>query len=134
MRVQITGVAASINTAEILRRRGLGQSTAAIKKLGTTVARYADKRVPMQSGMLKNSKQIVVSSGHNGYIVYAGPYAHYQHENEAMAGRAPKHYTGKALTYHGAPTRGAKWVDRTMQEDGKRILSDFAKAVGGKIK
>lgn len=134
MRVQITGVAASINTAEILRRRGLGQSTAAIKKLGTTVARYADKRVPMQSGMLKNSKQIVVSSGHNGYIVYAGPYAHYQHENEAMAGRAPKHYTGKALTYHGAPTRGSKWVDRTMQEDGKRVLSDFARIVGGKIK
>lgn len=48
MRVQITGVAASINTAEILRRRGLGQSTAAVKKLGTTIARYSDKRVPMQ--------------------------------------------------------------------------------------
>ncbi|MBU5489132.1 minor capsid protein [Butyricicoccus intestinisimiae] len=134
MRVQITGVAASINTAEILRRRGLGQSTAAVKKLGTTIARYADWRVPMQTGALKNSKQIIVSGGGNGYIVYPAPYAHYQHEGKAMGGRAPKHYTGKALTYHGAPTRGSKWVDRTMKEDGKRILSDFAKAVGGKIK
>lgn len=134
MNVQITGVIAYIDTGAILKAHGLGDSDKAIKKLGNTIARYADKRVPMQFGTLKNSKQIVISNGHNGYIVYAGPYAHYQHENKAMAGRAPKHYTGKALTYHGAPTRGAKWVDRTMQEDGKRILSDYAKTVGGKIK
>lgn len=134
MNVQITGVIAHIDTGAILKAHGLGGSDKAIRKLGNTVARCADKRVPMQSGTLKNSKQIVISSGHNGYIVYAGPYAHYQHEGKAMGGRAPKHYTGKALTYHGAPTRGAKWVDRTMQEDGKRILSDFAKTVGGKIK
>lgn len=134
MNVQITGVIAHIDTGTILKARGLGGSDKAIRKLGTMVARYSDKRVPMQSGTLKNSKQIVVSSGHNGYVVYTGPYAHYQHEGKAMGGRAPKHYTGKALTYHGAPTRGAKWADRTMQEDGKRILSDFAKAVGGKIK
>ena len=134
MNVQITDVIAHIDTGAILKAHGLGSSDKAIRKLGNMVARYADKRVPMQSATLKNSKQIVVSSGHNGYIVYPGPYANYQHEGEAMGGRAPKHYTGKALIYHGAPTRGAKWVERTMQEDGKLILSGFAKTVGGKIK
>ena len=29
---------------------------------------------------------------------------------------------------------GAEWLLRTMQADGKRVLSDFARIVGGKIK
>lgn len=132
MNIQITGVVAHIDTGAILKARGLGASNAAIKKLCSAAARFADKRVPMQSGTLKNSKKIVLSGAGNGYIVYPGPYAHYQHEGKVMDGIAPKHYTGQALIYHGAPARGSHWIDRTMQEDGDKIIAAFAKSVGGK--
>ena len=48
------------------------------------------------------------------------------------SGAAPKHYTGSALTYSGAPTRGDHWVDRTWDEDGGKITAEFAKVVGGR--
>lgn len=134
MKIAIESVAAYINVDRILTSRGLGSSTTAVRKLGNEIARHADKRVPMRRGMLKNSKQIVASGAGNGYIVYPGPYAHYQNEGKAMGGRAPKHYTGAKLTYHGSPMRGAEWIDRTMREDGDKIIAGFAKAIGGTVK
>ena len=49
-------------------------------------------------------------------IIYPGPYAHYQYVGEGMAGRAPKHYTGQPLTYHGGALRGKQWDKRMMAD------------------
>lgn len=123
-------VKVNIDCNKILQSRGLGKDGTAAKYLANLVARYSDKRVPFQDGYLKNHHPITVQNG-AAVLEYTQPYAHYQYHGQVMAGRAPKHYTGKALTYNQAPTRGSKWDVRTMQADGTRIVADFAKFVGG---
>lgn len=123
-------VKVNIDCNKILQSRGLGKDGTAAKYLANLVARYSDKRVPFQDGYLKNHHPITVQNG-AAILEYIADYAHYQYHGQVMAGRAPKHYTGKALTYNQAPTRGSKWDVRTMQADGKRIVADFAKFVGG---
>lgn len=123
----------SIDCQAILKKRGLDRDKSAAKKLANLVAQKCDKRVPMQSGTLKDQKRII-DSGTGVGIQYTQPYAHYQYHGVAMGGRAPKHYTGKALKHNQAPMRGPKWDVRTMQADGSAITSDFAKTIGGKVK
>ena len=48
----------SSDTADILRRRGLGDSNKARIMLASEVARKCGPYVPKQSGVLKNSSQI----------------------------------------------------------------------------
>lgn len=126
-------VKVNIDAKKILKKHGLGSDQRAAKQLATMIARHADKRVPFRDGPLKNTRQITANNG-GVQLVYPQPYAHYQWEGKVMGGRAPKHYTGAAIDYAGKPTRGDHWIDRTWQEDGGKITSDFAKVVGGKKK
>ena len=111
-------VTVNINAKKILSERGLGSSKKVQKHLASEVVRLSDKYVPMQQGMLKNQRQIA-SDG--SQIVYTQPYAHYQYYGEVMAGRAPKDYTGKKLTYNGAPMRGARWTERMFADKREEI-------------
>lgn len=111
-------VTININAKKILSERGLGSSDKVQKYLASEVARLSDKYVPMQQGMLKNQRQIA-SDG--SQIVYTQPYAHYQYYGEVMAGRAPKSYTGKKLTYNGAPMRGARWTERMLADKREEL-------------
>ncbi len=120
-----------IETAAILNSRGLGGSTRARVHLANTVARLSDPYVPMQQGVLKNNRQIMEDG--KG-IRYNQPYAHYQYYGQVMAGRAPKHYTGKAIHYHGGPMRGANWDKRMMADRGNEVVDDLARFLGGKRK
>lgn len=120
-----------IEPGQILETRGLGGSSAARRHLATTVARLSDKYVPMQQGALKNTVQI---DAEGKAILYNQPYAHYQYEGQVMGGRVPKHYTGAAITYHGAPMRGPRWDKRMMADRGNEVIDDLAKFVGGKRK
>lgn len=124
-------VKTDIRPAAILRARGLGDSDRARVFLANEVARLSDPYVPMQQGILKNTKQI---AGSGRTITYLGPYAHYQYVGEVMAGRAPKHYTGKPLTYHGAPMRGPEWDKRMMADRKDDLKQSVANYVGGKPK
>lgn len=124
-------VKTDIRPAAILRARGLGDSDRARVFLANEVARLSDPYVPMQKGILKNTKQI---AGSGRTITYLGPYAHYQHVGEVMAGRAPKHYTGKPLTYHGAPMRGPEWDKRMMADRKDDLTQSVANYVGGNPK
>ena len=120
-------VKVDIDTAKIMRRRGLGGDNRAQKFLASEVARLCDPYVPMQQGMLKNQHTIAKDGSS---IVYTQPYAHYQYYGQAMAGRAPKHYTGNELDYHGAPMRGARWDQRMMADkknDLERNLEAFVR-------
>lgn len=115
--------------AEILKRLGLGGSDKVRKYLASEVKRLCDPYVPMQSGDLKNRATIAADGS---YIVYTQPYAHYQYYGEAMAGRAPKQYTGKALKYHGA-NRGKQWEKRMLADksnDLERSIEAYIKRGG----
>lgn len=119
-----------ISPAKILASRGLGGDKSAQKYLASEVKRLSDPYVPMQQGALKNR---VTIAGDGSYLVYTQPYAHYQYYGEVMAGRPPKSYTGKALTYHGAPMRGPQWDKRMLADKSKEIennLETFIKKRG----
>lgn len=124
-------VKTNISPAAILRARGLGDSNRARVFLANEVARLSDPYVPMQQGTLKNTREI---AGDGRTVTYPRSYAHYQYTGEVMAGRAPKHYTGKALTYHGAPMRGPNWDKRMMADRKGDLTQSVANFVGGKPK
>lgn len=106
-----------INTAKILKSRGLGGDNSVCKYLASEVKRLSDPYVPMQQGMLKNQATIA-SDG--SQLIYTQPYAHYQYYGKVMAGKAPKEYTGDDLTYHGA-NRGPQWDKRMLADKSKQL-------------
>lgn len=120
-----------INTAKIMKQRGLGGDNRAQIFLASEVKRLSDPYVPMQQGALKNNA-VIASDG--SALTYTQPYAHYQYYGEVMAGRAPKHYTGKALTYSGGGLRGSNWDKRMIIDRGDDLTESIAKFVGGKPK
>lgn len=125
-----------VDSAAILRRRGLGDSAKAKKHLASTVKRLCDPYVPMSAGSgahMKNRAEINESGG-AVELRYPGPYAHYQHRGEVMAGRAPKHYTGRAIDYNDGPMRGREWDKRMIADKGDEVADDLADFVGGKRK
>ena len=120
-----------INTAKIMKQRGLGGDNRAQVFLASEVKRLSDPYVPMQQGALKNNA-VIASDGST--LTYTQPYAHYQYYGEAMAGRAPKHYTGKALNYSGGGMRGPNWDKRMIIDKGDELTQSLAEFVGGKAK
>lgn len=118
-----------IQTAEILRKRGLGSDTGARKYLASEVKRLCEPYVPMQQGILARSA-VIASDGSS--LVYQGPYAHYQYEGEIYgpnytngeifwSGKAPKKPTGRQIDYHGAPMRGKQWDKRMLADKSKDL-------------
>lgn len=126
----------NIDPAAALRKRGLGDSVKARKYLAATVKRLCDPYVPMSDGAgahMKNLSEINESGG-AVELRYPGPYAHYQYRGEVMAGRAPKHYTGRDIQYTDAPMRGKEWDKRMMADRGDEVVDALADFVGGKRK
>lgn len=128
-----------INTAQIMKKRGLGGDHRAQKYLASIVKKNMDKYTPMQTGELIRSGQIA-DDGSN--ITYTAPYAHYQYHGKVMgpnyqdksgnwhSGKAPKEYTGGNLTYHGAPMRGPNWDKRMMADKSEDIARDLKIYIG----
>lgn len=115
-------VIANFNGKLILSRCGIGNNGLR-KYLASRVKTRNDPYVPMQYETLKNQAQIA-SDG--SILIYSQPYAHYQYHGMVMAGRAPKHYTGKPLTYHGAPMRGPNWEKRMLADHVHDLEKDCA--------
>ena len=137
-------VVPKIEAKTILKARGLGASTAAIKLLAETVARLSDPYVPMSPGSGAHMKAEYTIASDGSSITYRGPYAHYQYMGEIMVGTKtgnpwaksgePKVGTGRAIHYHGGPMRGRSWDKRMMQDRGREVRKAFADFVGGKPK
>lgn len=121
-------ITVDINTAKILKARGLGGDNRAQVYLASEVKRLCEPYVPFQNGPLKNTA-VVASDG--SAVTYVQPYAHYQYYGEAMAGRAPKHYTGEKLTYSGGGLRGPQWDKRMMADKSKELVNNLEKFMGG---
>lgn len=129
-----------INTAAILKRKGLGGDHRAQKYLASEVKRLSDPYVPMQSGTLKNT---AVIAGDGSSLTYIQPYAHYQYTGKVMgpnyltasgewrSGKAPKHYTGAALDYSGGGMRGPQWDKRMLADKGDELARNLKRYIGG---
>ena len=117
-----------IDTAKIMKSRGLGGDHRARVFLASEVKRLSDPYVPMQQGLLKNHA-VVAPNGST--LTYTQPYAHYQYYGEVMAGRAPKKYTGKDLTYHGGPMRGPRWEKRMLADKSDDLVKNLKAYIGG---
>ena len=125
-------VNSTVNAKAILGRKGLGPGGKLRKYLAARVKLHCNPYVPMRSGTLKNTAQI---SSDGSELVYNQPYAHYQYHGMAMAGRAPKHYTGKPLRHNGAPMRGPHWEKRMLADhvhDLEQEVAAFINSNGGK--
>lgn len=135
-----------LNTA--LERRGLTPGGKVQRVVDQAVIRYCDPKVPFDTGTLKHSA-ITASAIGDGMIVYATPYARYLYYGEVYGPNIPifeagelagfvspkgkaKHPTGRALTYQGAPERGAFWFERAMAEHKQDVVREAAAAAGGK--
>lgn len=131
---------------EILARRGLEPGGKVQRCISSEVIRYCDPKVPFETGALKGSV-ITASVPEEGLIVYATPYARYLYYGEVYGPNIPirdggvvtgfysppkKHPTGRALTYNGAPERGAHWFDRAMAEHREDVVRAAAAMAGGK--
>lgn len=121
-------VKVDIPVADILAERGLGASDAAEKFLASEVLRFSEPYTPMQQGTLSHGD---IGGGHPTTITHNTPYAHYQWTGLVMAGRAPKHYTGAALTYSGGGMRGEKWTERMKADRMDDLTASLAAYVGG---
>ena len=122
----------NIDAAKILKKYGLGESKEARRFLAEDVERKCQPYVPMaaeSSAHMVNAARVTDDS-----IIYPGPYAHYQYVGEVMAGRAPKHYTGRNIDYHGGPMRGKQWDERMMADHGKEVEQDFENYLKGRNK
>ena len=129
-------VVCSIDTGEVLRKRGLQPGGPVQQMFTVECAKLMDKYVPMQSGMLKNTRFVGPD-----YVEYRQPYAHYQYRGVlyltpsgsswARLGER-KHPTGRELTYHGEPMRGKEWDRRMWADHKKRLLKKVARACGGR--
>lgn len=116
-------VQADVSPSRIIAGRGLQEGGPVNEHIAKEVKRLADKYVPASAGSSAHMKGRARIAGGGRYLIYPGPYAHYQHEGLVMVGSAPKHYNGKALSYHDAPMRGAHWEKR-MMADCKDELED----------
>ena len=110
----------NFNPQQIMDSRGLGNNKKVQKYLASEVNRLSASYVPFQQGNLQKA----TISGDGSNLVYTAPHAHYQFYGKAMGGRPPKRYTGAALTYNGAPMRGARWTARMVADKGKEIESN----------
>lgn len=123
-----TTVNIQFNAQQILDNRGLGQDKKAQKLLTNEIFKQNQPYAPWDNGNLAQTVNLADDS-----ITYTSPYARYQYYGQAMAGKAPKQATGKALNYNGAPMRGSFWDKRMWADRGNEILQGVANAVGGKV-
>lgn len=120
MKVEVTS---TFRANEVMQRQGLGPDNGLQKYVAARVRLRCDPYVPKQAGTLKNTAQVAPDGS---VITYSQPYAHYQYVGAAMAGRAPKHYTGKKLQHHEAPMRGPYWDQRMMADHRADVEADAA--------
>ncbi|MCC0728322.1 capsid protein [Clostridioides sp. ZZV14-6045] len=109
-----------INTARILREKGLERGGKAQKFLTHEVRRLSDPYVPKQSGTLKNTAREEVDK-----IKYIQPYAKVHYYNNAGRGSEGVGAGGK---------RGKHWDKRMYADRGDELIGSVARFIGGRRK
>lgn len=129
----------------ILAKRGFQKGGKAYVALLSELKRVSDPYVPMDTGMLKDTKVHVIIE--KCQLVYDGPYARYLFYGKVMGPNFPikkggrlegfyspskKKLTGRKLKYAGAPKRGSFWATRAWADHKGDILRNVAIVSGGK--
>ena len=125
-----------IGTKTLLHNLGIYEGGETQKFFSNEIMRRSDKRVPMDSAILKNSAML--DAGSEG-ILYVTPYARYHWFGKLMIDSVTgssyaRPYTQKILTdrnmnYQGSPLRGPFWVDRTWIDEGNDIVKETEKFI-----
>lgn len=123
-----------VDAEKIMRNRGLGENGLVAKFMASEVKRFCDPYVPMSAGAGAHMKNRAKIAGGGKRLIYPGPYAHYHWVGELMAGTAPKHYTGIAMNYHGAPMRGPHWEKRMMADHKEDLEGSVETYIKGMTK
>ena len=144
--MKVTVVANLDNAYAMLKKRGL-EPDGKIQKLFTVqCAKEMGPYVPMQQGILKNTRIIGAHS-----VTYNVPYARVMYYGKVMVdsktGKGPANIpnvgyrfrkgaklmaTEREFSYHGAPKRGKLWDKRMWADKKMKIIDNVAKAAGGK--
>ncbi len=143
--MKVTVAANLDDAATMLRRRGLEPGGRVQRLFTNEVAKHSDPYIPMQQGLLKNTRIIGADS-----ITYNSPYARMMYYGKVMVDPVikaagfltpqgwrsrkgvKKIVSDREFKYHGAPMRGKLW-DKRMWADKKRIIvNNVAVAAGGK--
>ncbi len=132
---------------KMLAKRGL-QKGGRVQRLFTSeCARHMDKYVPMDSGILKNTRTIGTDK-----VIYNTPYARNMYYGKVMVdpktGAAgfltskgwrsrkgvKKVESDREYNYRGAPRRGKLWDKRMWADKKNAIVDTVARAAGGRAK
>lgn len=110
----------TIDAAQILAARGLGDSHEAQRALAEAAATLAQPYTPRDTGALASPEV------QDDRLVYGAPYAAYQYYGVSK--------TGKSLTYQNdTGQRGAYWIDRMAQAEREGLLTAVQQRTGGRI-
>jgi hypothetical protein len=92
----------------------------AIEDAAEFLLEQANRSVPLQDGILQGSGKVTTRGGGKvgAAVSYDTPYAVRQHEDTRLA--------------H-APGRRAKWLQRTLNEERRRILDFIASKIKGSL-
>ncbi len=123
----------------MLKKRGLEPNGRVQLLFTSRCAAEMDPYIPMQQGILKNTRQIGTDK-----VTFNSPYAKFQYYGKVMIGVKSrsayadkgelKVVTDRDLKYNGAPKRGKLWDKRMWADKKNKILSDVAKVAGGTAK
>lgn len=121
----------------IIEKHGLDDNGRVTIFLRNEVERFCDPYVPMNTGVLKNTKY----NPNIRSIKYISPYAHYMYKGKVAVGASkPKGVkrtiSNKDIKYQGSPTRGAEWDKRMVSHrihDIERDLENFIKRGGANV-
>jgi len=120
--------------ANIIKKHGLDNNGRVTMFLRNEVERFCDDYVPMDRGILKNTKYYPNIRS----IKYISPYAHYMYKGKKAIGAskpkgAKRTISNMPLKYQGAPKRGAEWDKRMVNDrihDIENDLENFIKRGG----
>lgn len=133
----------------IAKKRGLGKGGLANIAFANEFLKLCAKRTPMDTGALQSSGRIIENGA---AVMWPGPYARAMYYGDmwvdpktGAAGFLTKNgwrsrrgvkkvHSNRKFTYSGAPTRGAKWAERTAREEKTNLLQVAAKLAGGRPK
>lgn len=110
----------TIDTAQILAARGLGDSHEAQRALAEAAATLAEPYTPRDTGALASPEV------QEDRLVYGAPYAAYQYYGVSAS--------GKALVYQNdTGQRGAYWIARMLEAERESLLAAVQQRTGGRI-
>lgn len=133
------------DAATMLKKRGL-EANGRVQRIFTLLCvKEMDAYVPMQQGVLKNTRVIGADS-----VTYNTPYSRNMYYGKVMVDPVTKAagfmtsqgwrsrkgvrkvVSTREYQYHGAPKRGKLWDKRMWAEKKYKVVKDTATAAGGK--